>query len=193
MAVASGQIPTLIVAAAQRYGVPPNLALEVALKESNLNQGAVSPAGAIGVMQLEPATAAGLGVDPNDTAQNIDGGVRYLAQLLAQFGSTDKALAAYNWGPGNVSRSVSANGDSWLSSAPGETQNYVGSILTSLGMNWQATVTPASVASGATDVLASVAGSVENSVQPVNSSSIFLLLAAALGAYVLFGLVTDDD
>src|SRR5271167_3758082 len=92
-------VPTLIVQAAQKYGVPPNLALEVANAESRMNQDAVSPTGAIGVMQLMPGTAAGLGVDPTDVTQNINGGVQYLAQLLAQFGGNiSAALAAYNWG-----------------------------------------------------------------------------------------------
>lgn len=123
-----------ITAAAQNYGVNPNLALAVANQESGFNESAVSSAGAIGVMQLMPATAAGLGVNPYDTTQNIDGGVRYLAQLLGQFGGdASKALAAYNWGPSNVSAAVASNGSNWLSSAPSETQNYVSSILSAIG------------------------------------------------------------
>src|ERR1051326_8048001 len=74
-----------IQAAAARYGVDPALALAVARQDSGPNPAAVSPVGAIGLFQLMPATAAGLGVDPRDPVQNIDGGVRYLSQLLKQY------------------------------------------------------------------------------------------------------------
>lgn len=123
----------LVNAAAARYNVPPALAIAVANQESGGNQynaeGGVltSSAGALGVMQLMPTTAAGLGVDPTDTAQNVDGGVRYLSQLLNQFdGNQQLALAAYNWGPGNVQ----TNG---LENWPTETMNYVQSILAAIG------------------------------------------------------------
>lgn len=217
--VASGQVPALIVAAAQKYGVPPSLALEVGVQESGLNPAAVSPAGAIGVMQLMPGTAAGLGVDPNDTAQNIDGGVRYLAQLLSQFGGNQAtALAAYNWGSGNVSRAIATGNPDWLSSAPAETQNYVASILSSVGTNYTATVTPASIASGAADVASgaapppstadlvdvlsnlfntSPAGSADDGEDPAadgagaSQSSLLLLTAAAIGAFLLLEFVAE--
>lgn len=88
--------------AARRYGVPEDLAFRVARQESGGNQRAVSPKGAIGVMQLMPGTARDLGVDPHDMRQNIDGGVRYLAKQLKDFGTPELALAAYNAGPGAV-------------------------------------------------------------------------------------------
>ena len=88
-------------AAARKYGVDPELALAVAMQESSGNQDCVSSAGAIGVMQLMPKTARELGVDPRDMAQNIDGGVRYLAKMLNEFGGDVRdALTAYNMGPG---------------------------------------------------------------------------------------------
>jgi soluble lytic murein transglycosylase-like protein len=93
-----------IAAAAARYGVPSSIALAVARAESGYNQAAVSSAGAIGVMQLMPATAAGLGVNPWDEDQNIAGGTQLLAQLYSRYGSWDLALAAYNAGPGAVDR-----------------------------------------------------------------------------------------
>src|SRR5579864_1756835 len=65
---------SLIQQAAAKYGVDPALALAVANQESGYNQAARSSAGAIGIMQLMPSTAAGLGVDPTDAAQNVDGG-----------------------------------------------------------------------------------------------------------------------
>ncbi len=116
-------VQSQVSAAANRYGVPEWLALAVAKTESAFNPSARSSAGAIGVMQLMPGTAADLGVNPNDTGQNIDGGVRYLSQLLAKFnGDTSLALAAYNAGPGAVSK---------YGGVPpyAETQNYVSKIL----------------------------------------------------------------
>jgi soluble lytic murein transglycosylase-like protein len=124
----TSDILALLTSAANQYGVPPELAIAVAQQESGGNPNAVSSAGAQGVMQLMPSTAASLGVsDPLDPAQNIDGGVRYLSQLLSEFGgNTQLALAAYNWGPGNVS----ANGyENW----PSETANYVNSIMAQIG------------------------------------------------------------
>lgn len=108
--------------AASRYGVPESIALAVAWQESRYRQSAVSSAGAIGVMQLMPATAAELGVDPYDEDQNIEGGVRYLAQMYSRFGSWDLALAAYNAGPGRVAK---------YGGIPpiAETQSYVASVL----------------------------------------------------------------
>jgi len=129
----TADVLALLQSAAARYGLDPALVIAQANAESGGRQydssGNVltSSAGALGVMQLMPATAAGLGVDPTDTAQNIDGGVRYLAQLIKEFGgNTTLALAAYNWGPGNVSK----NG---LNNWPTETMNYVSSIMAAIG------------------------------------------------------------
>ena len=100
-----------------------SLLAAVAQQESNFNASAVSPAGAQGLMQFMPATAKGLGVNPLDPASAIDGAAKYLSSLTKQFGSTDLALAAYNAGPGTVSR---------YGGVPPypETQNYVRSVLT---------------------------------------------------------------
>ena len=90
-----------ITAAAQANGISPAIALAVAQRESGLDQGAVGTHGEIGIFQLMPATAAGLGVDPSDVDQNISGGVRFLADMIGQFGLPG-GLYAYNWGSGNV-------------------------------------------------------------------------------------------
>jgi Transglycosylase SLT domain len=120
MSVLPQDIGTLIDAAADRYHVPRPLARAVAWVESRGRQSALSSAGAIGVMQLMPETAKSLGVDPHDPAQNIDGGVRFLAKLIATLGSEANALAAYNWGPTRV-----ASRQPW----PASVQSYVTSVL----------------------------------------------------------------
>ncbi|MBO9540474.1 lytic transglycosylase domain-containing protein [bacterium] len=104
------------------------LVLGVIKQESGGNQGARSPVGATGLMQLMPATAQGLGVNPNDPKDNVRGGVTYLMQQLKAFGNdVPKALAAYNAGPGNVQK---------YGGIPpfAETQKYVQNITRSVGL-----------------------------------------------------------
>jgi peptidoglycan DL-endopeptidase CwlO len=108
--------------AASRHGVDASLLAAVAQQESGFNSSAVSPAGAQGLMQFMPATAAGLGVNPLDPTSAIDGAARYLGSLKKQFGSTELALAAYNAGPGTVSRYGGVPPYS-------ETQNYVRAVM----------------------------------------------------------------
>ena len=123
MPLADQNLSTLIEAAARKYNVDPKLVAAVAEVESNGNQEAVSSAGAIGVMQLMPDTAASLGVDPYNKQQNIEGGAKYLRQMLDTFGGdTKKAVAAYNAGPGAVK-------DYGGVPPYKETQNYVNKVL----------------------------------------------------------------
>lgn len=108
---------------ARDFGVNEDIFLKLIQKESGWNPQAQSSAGAMGLVQLMPGTARGLGVsNPFDPVQSITGGARYLSQQLKRFGSYDKALAAYNAGPGNVER---------YGGIPPfkETQNYVRTIL----------------------------------------------------------------
>lgn len=125
----------LIDAAATKYGVDPALAHAIALHGEGFGkytpQGAVSPKGARGVMQLMDSTAQGLGVDPNDMAQNIDGGVRYIKQLSDQFnGDPELVAAAYNAGPANAAK----YGKNWASyPVPDETTPYVQRVTAAYG------------------------------------------------------------
>lgn len=92
-------------AAADRYGLPRKLIRSVIANESGFQADAVSPKGAIGLMQLLPSTAQELGADPRDPAQNVDAGTRYLRDLLLRYdGLLWHALAAYNAGSGAVDR-----------------------------------------------------------------------------------------
>ena len=117
------EVIDLIRSTAARYGVPENIALSVATIESSLNQDARGAAGEVGVFQLMPGTAKELGVNAAILAENIDGGIRYLSQQFARFGTWDQALAAYNAG---ASRVVAGN-------IPTSTQAYVRKVLGEIG------------------------------------------------------------
>jgi soluble lytic murein transglycosylase-like protein len=122
-AVAGSDAKALIRGAALRAGLPPEFVESVAKVESAFRQDAVSPKGAIGVMQLMPETARTLDADPRDASQNVDAGTRLLRELLIKYdGDVVKALAAYNAGPGAVDRYRG------LPPYP-ETQNYVDKVI----------------------------------------------------------------
>ena len=110
-----------IQAAAKKYNVNPNLVRAVVKAESNFNPSATSRAGAQGLMQLMPGTAKEQGAaDPMDPAQNIEAGTKYLSYLLKKYnGDEAQALAAYNFGVGNVDKGLP-----W----PKETQEYVAKV-----------------------------------------------------------------
>jgi soluble lytic murein transglycosylase-like protein len=121
---AGGQYESLIAAAAARNGLDPAVLHGLIEQESGFDPSATSGAGASGLTQLMPGTASSLGVaDPLNPAESIEGGARYLGQMMERFGgNTEDALAAYNAGPGAVEQ---------YGGVPpyAETQSYVGKVL----------------------------------------------------------------
>ena len=117
-------IDGIIQKASRRYGVDAGLIKAVVRAESNFNPRAVSSAGAQGLMQLMPATARQFGVtNAFDPEQNVMAGTRFLKELLERYnGNVDAALAAYNWGPGNVDRKGMG------SALPSETRAYLARV-----------------------------------------------------------------
>lgn len=129
----AGSYENIIDSASQKYGIDSSLIKAVVKAESGFNPKAESPVGALGMMQLMPSTAKALGVDnPLDAAQNIDGGTRYLKQMLDRYnGDVKMALAAYNSGSGTLQKKGITNLDSpeQMSKLYSETRNYVNRIL----------------------------------------------------------------
>lgn len=120
-------LDAIIDKASATYGVDKGLITSVIRAESDFHADATSPKGAMGLMQLMPDTARGLGVsDAYDPEQNVMAGTRYLKGLLQRYdGDVRLALAAYNWGMGNLERSTG--------NLPQETRNYIARIMKSYG------------------------------------------------------------
>ena len=118
----SADLDAIFEAAGLKYDLPPNLLKAVAKVESGFRANVTSTAGAMGIMQLMPGTAAGLGVtDAFDPEQNIMGGAKYLRQMLDRFdGDLRLALGAYNAGPGAVAKH---------GGVPSYSRNYVSKVL----------------------------------------------------------------
>ncbi len=129
---AGGTVPSWMAnafaAAGQAYGLPAGVLQAVAQTESGFNPSATSPAGAIGLMQIMPATAAGIGINPLDPVQSIYGAAELLAQKLKAFGSLPLALAAYNAGD----QAVRQYGG--IPPYP-ETLNYVNTVMNRMGVS----------------------------------------------------------
>jgi len=190
-----------IIAEAQRQGVPPALALEVATDESSLNPAAIGKAREIGLFQLMPATAAQLGVDPTDVSQNIQGGVSLLRQLLAQYGDPAKALAAYNWGPGDAQHhrldyALSVYGAGWFAHIPSSTQGYINKILGNMQTQYSVTFNPAGLAApgGGTSVLnIPIYQAGLPAIAPSGGGSVWGTLAVAVAVILGLGYVLSES
>ena len=124
-----GPIDALIERYANLHNVSATIVRAMIMTESAFDPGARSPAGAIGLMQLMPATARELGVNPLIVEQNIEGGVRYFSELLKRFGGLELALVAYNGGPGFARRYARREAALY-----GETRAYVRKVLASAGL-----------------------------------------------------------
>jgi soluble lytic murein transglycosylase-like protein len=162
-----------ITAAAQKYGLDPALLKGLIRQESNFDPNAGSPAGAQGLTQLMPGTARSLGVtDPHDPQQAIDGGAKYLKQQLDAFGGdVQKALAAYNAGPGAVKR---------YGGIPpyAETQNYVKKVM-AYADEYRGSMTTAVAPSAATAITGAPAAAAAVAAPTVNPAALASPMPAA--------------
>lgn len=110
----------------RQHGLPAGILTRLVRQESGGNCDARSEAGASGLCQFMPATARGMGVNAADPVSSVNGAARYLEDLMDMFGGdVDKAVAAYNWGPGNMRRAVRQHGENWRSALPAETRHYL--------------------------------------------------------------------
>lgn len=122
-------------------GVDPAVLTWMVNKESRGDPGAVNNTdvavtgqSSIGIAQFQPDTARRYGIDPTNPEQSIKGQAAYMKDLLKQYGGNyEKALAGYNWGPGNTSKAIAKWGDQWLSHAPRTTREYVDYVMTNAG------------------------------------------------------------
>ncbi|WP_123054516.1 lytic transglycosylase domain-containing protein [Clostridium sp. JN-1] len=123
-------IDSAVEKASKKYGVDKSLIMAVIKQESDFNPSCTSGAGAEGLMQLMPGTAAELGVsNPYNVDQNVDGGTKYLKSLLDMYGNNKElALAAYNAGPGTL-KNRGVTDDSGISRLPYETRDYVTKVM----------------------------------------------------------------
>lgn len=107
-------------------GVPADLMGSLLERESQFNPNAVSPAGAVGIAQLMPVHHKQ--VNPRDPNAAIGYSAKYLQTLHKRFGDWEKALAAYNYGPTNVSKAIRTHGEGWKDALPTETKKYIGAL-----------------------------------------------------------------
>jgi hypothetical protein len=157
-----------IIQAAAAAGIPSSIALAVAQQESSFNPDARGAAGEVGVFQLLPSSFPGQAIgDPNT---NISLGVGYLASLYQQFGDWATALAAYNAGPGNVSKGI----------IPKSTQSYVSSVLGTAGAGDSGAAAGPLVVDDSTDVLSSDMAALEPA--GIDPSLVAPLIVLGIGA-----------
>lgn len=135
-----GDYKTYATKMAEKYNVDPGVILKMMAKETGGLKNpevAVSPKGAVGVMQLMPATAKELGVsDPTNPFENIEGGVKYFARLEKKYDNPQLAMIAYNWGPGNTDKWLKSGAD--FSKLPKETRKYIDMMAEGGAVRYQA-------------------------------------------------------
>lgn len=129
MALPTSQYVSIAQQDAIDAGISPVYFVRQINQESHFNPNAVSPAGAEGIAQFLPSTAANLGINPLDPIQALKGAARMMANSYHQYGDYAKALAAYNAGGGSLQNAEYACGVNWLSCMPAETQHYVYIIM----------------------------------------------------------------
>lgn len=123
------QVEEFICAIAPEYGLDPALVIRQVRTESNFDHSQIGKAGEIGLLQLMPATADELKVNPRDWKANLCGGMKYLSRQVKHFGDTAKGLAAYNCGPGRMASVIKEFGDDWRAHIPESTKDYLRKIL----------------------------------------------------------------
>ena len=177
----SSSYDNLFQQAESNYGLPSGLLSTMGFHESGFNPNAVSPVGARGVMQFMPATAQEYGIDPHDTPAAIDAAGKKMAGLVKYYnGDMAKAVAAYNYGEGNLNNAIAKAGDNWQSALPTETQNYLSRILggqqSTSGANTQSDTNPDNVLNNPADAAYSTQpenlnGSQESTSETQNASA----------------------
>jgi len=110
-------------------GLDPTLFERQINQESGFNPNAISPAGAVGIAQILPSTAAGWHVDPRDPVASLSAAAKAMAWYQNHYGSFEKALACYNAGTDTLDRAMAQYGSDWKIGLPAETQNYIHSIM----------------------------------------------------------------
>lgn len=122
----------------QQHGLPSGVLTRLVHQESRGNCDAVSPAGARGLCQFMPATARGMGVNASDPVSSINGAAKYLEQMMDMFdGNIEKALAAYNYGPGNMRKLLRNHPGDWKSHLPAETRDYIAKVGSGIGLSYR--------------------------------------------------------
>jgi transglycosylase-like protein with SLT domain len=181
-------VSNLITQEATRQGVPPSLALAVANHESGGDQSQRGKAGEVGVFQLLPSSFPGVAIQ--NLQVNIQTGVGFLRELLAEFGGdTQKALAAYNWGPPRVELAVAQYGADWYSHIPGQVQGYVSAVLAGGGIVGSIVGSLQALFGGNIDLLQAAPAAATTAVEAgiaVPEISWLVLGGIALAAYWLF-------
>lgn len=117
---------SLLQSTERSLGIPDTLLTRMAWIESRFNPNAYNASGATGIMQIVPA--AHPGVNAKDPNAAIPYAGQFLKSLYNQFGSWEKAIAAYNWGPGNLQKDIAKNGANWKAGLPAETANYLAQV-----------------------------------------------------------------